>query len=82
MVKLSKLCLKTGTLIRFRGLCQKENRLVISLNGRIRLVTHLHVADAVFHEACHSEQEEFSNEANTASGLGRQLIIDRENALQ
>ena len=55
---------------------------MISLNGRIRLVTHLHVADAVFHEACHSEQEEFSDEANTASGLGRQLITDRENALQ
>ena len=55
---------------------------MFSTNGRMRLVTHLHVADAVFHEACHSEQEEFCNEANTASGLGRKLITNRENALQ
>ena len=63
--------------------CDKRNdAIAISVKGRIRFTTHLHVADAVCHTACDLSfrtgknlPKKYSKNENLASpGLGRPVV--------
>ena len=66
--------------------CDKRNNaLAISVKGRIRFVTYLHAADAVYHASCNLSfrtgkslpQTYCENQNLASSALGRPVLSDR-----